>query len=475
MNPRSRLRLTWTVSLLLVTAVGTLPAYWNGSAFLFYDSVWYFHTLVKGYVDINRPTLYARFMDLLPGRSPMVWVWFQAFLQSVVLHHLWRRTEIPPGYRSALSLSALTLLTPLGFLTSLLMPDFSGGLLVLLVGLTLVFWDRSSKTIRGVNLGLILLFLTFHLSHLSIMVALLAGWVVGRRLFSGQFPKKEPVIALCLCLLVAVGALGLSSRLRWNSWDPSPHASLYLFARYYSAGPVRAYLVQKEKEQNNDLWPPLFELLDEYPAGCRPQALLWEGDSPVNAYGGLTKQNQAAKRVVREVVFWAPGWMVVSFFRCGLEQVGSITLSDALVEGVRIPEIMGDMYPTAFKPGEKVRFDRARQQQEAIPYRLWDALNYSIYLGGVLLLLLVMVVRRARRDRWWCLSAFALYGVSANGVLCGGLSALDGRYQLRVSWLPLVVGILWILRERNSRTEFRLRQEGACDPQTGEGGAEPSN
>src|SRR5690606_13987157 len=82
---------------------------------------------------------------------------------------------------------------------------------------------------------------------------------------------------------------------------------------------------------------------------------------------------------------------------------------------------------------------KSKQGKGILPFHLLDSLHLASYLLGLVgCMSIIITTFRGRGD--WKMTIFALLILAfivTNAAICGGLSIVYGRYQLRVLWLSL--------------------------------------
>lgn len=406
-------------------------------------------------------------MHLIGGYSPWAWLTIQAAITATVLHFVWsiHLRNLPPHvFTRGLVIALVFIATAVGFETSYLMPDFSGGLLLLLIALLLTKWQSFSKTQKIFLVSLSILIVSFHLSHILITVMMTAFFVLIS-LF--QRAKKNVLFPPILCTAFIVGsvllAISIQNKMYLKSWELTPQSSLFLFSRFYSSGPVEKYLEKvcpKKRADPSYMYSCFAHQKFQRRGKWSPQAILWMPESPMSALPPKEDRKiEAASRTLHDAFWNDPGAFVSALLQEGVRQLVREPIYDALalnststIRGNLI-DFHQKLVKTAFSPEQTAKFKSTLQNQKHFPTDFLNTVYQYQYFGGVALFLLIIAVSFWKKSEHRNFYLLLLVGIICNAIVCGGLSAVEGRYQLRVSWIPLFVVILVISRQLLARGE----------------------
>ena len=328
--------------------------------------------------------------------------------------------------RRLLILAGMTLLTPLPWYASYLMPDLYAGLLVLAAAFLVFAWDRLRPAER-IGTGLLYLgSITFHLSHLLLAAGLLAMAVALPVAGSGRMARLR---RLGLPLLAAVGLLLGAGYVGFGAATLTPHGAPFLLARSWEDGPARAYLERTCPSMDWAICPHLGELADT------AQEFLWR---PHDSYWAMDLPTRAALReeegaIVLAAVLAEPTAQLRASLAQLAVQLGRFGLDDLVVG--RGAAVTPDDYTFVYLP--------------ANPAALWGLggftrLTYASTIAAAVGLAAWWATRGAQADptgRQLILMVVA--ALVMNAAVCGILSGPQPRYQGRVVWLlPLLAGAL---------------------------------
>jgi hypothetical protein len=102
-------------------------------------------------------------------------------------------------------------------------------------------------------------------------------------------------------------------------------------------------------------------------------------------------------------------------------------------------------------PAQLPAYLKARQQRGLIRFKTLNLIHVPV--GAMSLLGLLLLLQRGMVRRAWdeaSLPALVLLGLIGNAVICGTFSNPHDRYQSRVIWLPTLVLLLAVSRDRRA-------------------------
>jgi hypothetical protein len=413
------------------------PAVLNGYPLLFSDSGAFLAQTVVPLMIWDKPWIYGPFAWIFHQH---VSLWGTILAQGVIVSHLlWLLARVlgratPAGH--VLLCAALAVLTTLPWSAALVMPDILAPVAVLAA--VLLGWGWAALR-PGERIWLILLgsvATAAHLSHLPVMLALLAPALLLRLRWGRGLALLAPLLGGIL-LLLATNIAG-HGRIAL-----SPYGSSFLLARLIADGPAARTIAAR--------CPAAGWYLCDF-AGRLPgdaDVFLWAPDSPVNRtpegipifLGGMLLAPEA-RAIVTETLWREP----LAVLRAGLANGGrqlldtgiGDTLSNRHLDVAVRPRLM-----QGFPPSEAIAFDAARQARGGLA----EAGHALGWLHPLVLLLSLPLLAWG----WWRGDArlrgvlFALgVAVLANALATGGLSGVHARYQARIAWLlPLGAWLAW--------------------------------
>jgi hypothetical protein len=178
-------------------------------------------------------------------------------------------------------------------------------------------------------------------------------------------------------------------------------------------------------------------------------AWLWGENSGFRALGGFTSQTQQDEdgRIIVESLKRYPVMHVRTAATDSVLQFLQFKTGDGIEPQLTILE-------PNFKrtiPRQVPAYLEARQQRGLIRFKTLNLIHVPV---GVLSLLgLLLLLQRAAIRRSWdaaSLPALVLLGLIGNAVICGTFSNPHDRYQSRIVWLPTLVLLLAVTRDRRA-------------------------
>ena len=357
--------------------------------------------------------------------------------------------DLAPG-RAAPAALATAGLTTLPFYTSQIMADVMAGWLILIVCL-LALRPRVGFWTAAALLVLVFLSIASHYSHvplgLVLMPALGLALALQRR-WGLALAAQAPLVA-ALALNVTVGqaaGTGLSI---------APARLPILLARTLHDGPGREYLAEACPEAG---WT-LCEVYDEFPTSVREA--LWGPDSIIARSTDAQRRAIAREEIplVLAVLRDRPVDQGLALARNAALQLALIGMDD-----VRHTEIEVEGHRDI-----DIALDRISKDApiRALEWAQWGAVAAG--LAG-----LAVALARGGPGVWPAALLLAL-GLLTNAAVCGGLSAPADRYQGRIIWVLVLLGLAlalrrpslrdpegWVLDRRGRRVRPRARGRGAA-------------
>jgi hypothetical protein len=421
------------VTLSLAALILSAAAFYNRYPLLYPDTITY---LADGVQLVRRLSLWQPEVGWpANGRSVYyglaIWplhlqwsLWPIVFVQALLLSHLMRLTlrclDIPVGPVGFIIIVAvLTLLTPISWHVSHVMPDVFAGILILAMYLLGYRSDRLRRWETPYLIVLATSAILFHASHLAIGLALLGQGVLTWLLS----PKRRKQVRLVL-LAIPVGA-GLAGLLAYplivrHQIALAPNSLPYYLARLWVDGQARSYLQQTCKTTPYALCHRMDDIGTE---------------DTVQFIFGLGADIQAvraeASRITLGTIRTYPGWVA----RSAAENFGKQLLTFRLEVGLNEQDRQGlkQMLPADFE-----RFQTSRQRAGELDTTHLYAINVAQYIFiGLSVLAVVPLVFLRRRLSPGLMTALLTIGIAlgANAFVAGAISSPVARYQGRVVWL----------------------------------------
>ncbi len=423
-------------------------AFWNGFPLIFYDTGAYVLEGLGHVFLVERAPVYAELLFLAGGALSL---WPIVILQSLMTGYFILevgRCEVPGLTLRGLTLigALLTLFTGIAWYTGQVEPDIFTPLLILGSWLLLFRARQLGKVRTRWVMGITGLAVSCHPSHLGLIAGLLicaALLKLATRRFSGlPVPDlRKGVLSLAVALgLIVVGNLVLT-----GEFFLSKSGSVFVFARLMQDGIVKRLL--------DDTCPPRGQAsyrLCEYKNRLATSANGWLwGDSGFHALGGFggKAQQEEDSRIIVESLKRYPVMHLRAASYDSVLQFLEFKTGDGIEpqEWVLVP---------GFKrmiPRQMHAYLGARQQRGLIRFKTLNLIHVPVGAMAVLGLLLLLQHAAARRawDRG-SLPALVLLALVGNAIICGTFSNPHDRYQSRVIWLPALVLLLALAKDRRA-------------------------
>ena len=424
-------------------------AIWNGFPLIFFDTGAYVLEGLGHVFLVERAPVYAEFLFLTGARFslwPVVAV--QALMTSYLILEV-ARAEVPGlTLRGLVVIGALlSLFTGIAWYAGQVEPDIFTPMVILGAWLLLFRSHRLGKAGRRWVTGLTTLAVASHPSHLGLLgglliAALLLQWVVRRYPALPRPDLRRGAIALATSLgLIVAGNFVLTGKLFL-----SKSGSVFLFARLMQDGIVQRLMDDTCPPAGTETWR-LCDFKNRLPKSAN--AWLWGERSGFRALGGFNneKQQQEDRRIIGETIKRYPVMHVRAAIYDSVLQFLQFKTGDGIEPQVFIQE-------RPFRqviPQQIPAYLEARQQKGRIRFK---ALNMIHVTAGVMSLLgLLVLLQHAAIRRAWAeasLPAVVLLGLMGNAVICGTFSNPHDRYQSRIIWLPSLVLLLAVTRDRRA-------------------------
>jgi hypothetical protein len=422
-------------------------AIWNGFPLIFYDTGAYVLEGLGHVFLVERAPVYSELLFLAGGALSF---WPIAVLQALMISYLIlevARAEVPGlTLRGLTGIGAgLSLLTGIGWYVGQVEPDIFTPAVILGCWLLLFRGDGLGRARLCWVMGLTGLAVACHPSHLGLLGGLLIAAALLKLAARRDLPKpnlRRGLIGLvtALCLIVA-GNFVLTGNL-----FISRSGSVFLFARLMQDGIVKRLM--------NDTCPPAGDSnwrLCAYKnrLSTSANAWLWGAGSGFHALGGFTGQEQQAEdsRIILESLKRYPVMHLKAAVSDSLLQFVQFKTGDGIEPQLQVLE-------SGFKrmiPRQVPAYLEARQQRGLIRFKTLNLIHVPVGVMSVLGLLLLLW--RACVQRAWdgaSLPALVLLGLIGNAVICGTFSNPHDRYQSRVIWLPSLVLLLAVTKDRRA-------------------------
>lgn len=425
--------------LLLVAPLWLWPAAWNGYPIVFADTGTYLSQAVHLYLGWDRPPFYSLFiLPLHLTRSLWPVVVAQAALAAWVLALTWRvLADRAPGWTAAAAALLLSGATWLPWLVSEVLPDLFTPLLVLVLALLALAREHLRRWERLALLSAAALMIASQTSSLALFAALAAcALVIGPHRWGTARVLGAPVMLATVALL----GVNLAGHRRLSL---SPYGDLFLLARLIDDGSAVTVLRHQCPVRG---WR-LCGYLDRLPMNS--DIFLWSADSPVGQLGGHKALAREAGEIVGVTLRQQPEAVLRGALADTLAQMRQFASGDGLEPW---PAQVTPWIEADFPPSTLAVFASARQQNGtlALPAWLVGLHRWAALAGIVPCLLLFVPILRPRVPKPVALGRrriadgfvlLVLLALPLGAAITGALSGPHDRYQARIMWLPLFVGL----------------------------------
>ncbi len=453
-------RINWksVLSVWIGAAILCAPALLNNFPFLYADTGTYVHGGFTGETSEIRPLLYGVFIRHISMHASL---WFvilaQALMVSWSIHTFFRIFGNQYSHAwSNIWITVLVLMTGLGEVTGMLMPDIFTSVMIL-CGLILLFAPARTKW----QTGLTCLFLWFsisvhHSNALSLFVVLISLVVIATITY---WRKKSTHLSWKrFGLVFGIGLLGYFTiptvhYIYGGGFYWSKAKNIFLTNRVNQMGLLKPFLRQQCAGHNYRLCADVEAI---------PEDLLWSADSPMRKSGGFAANDVEYGLMLKD--FFKEPYFVKKFL---IKTIENGVMQFFSFEGLVIIEESNQGYP--YQVFEQDWPECIPPIRRSLQYGgKWDetltqhAQRFLVFGSGILLIGLFVLPSRHRYTTVENqIACFILLGLAANAFICGGLSMVDVRFQYRVIWLvPLLAFLMlgnhgkmwWIEKRRAWRT-----------------------
>lgn len=374
----------------------------------------------------------------------------QALAVAYVLHLLMVRLWGLRGRHVVGAAAALSLLTPLGAYTGLLMPDVFASLVILAIAVLSLYWEQLPRRHRWALAGLLLFGLCTHSSHL-VFAGLLLMVALGARCFSRRWRGISlPGLAVMAgCMLGALGAEWVYVKSVDTALGSPPLRFPHLTGHLIDMGPGTDYL----KQRCPDAGYATCAFVQNYPTDWVD--FLFAKDP---AKGTFAIADEATKRRLSgeqigfflDVLRHDPSGVIRGLSADVLRQIGMFRV-DILRYGDAGLATQAEQVPAPLMA-------TMVESRAASPSRMEDWLTITTYatvLASAALLLgaawrrgfssmpdrLAGAAQRRFADFAW----IVIGGVLANAIICATLASSLDRFQARVVWLLPFLALTMLL------------------------------
>jgi len=489
----------WVVRTFAVAAValGMLwPAFWNGGPFFFPDSRTYLRGADAAMTRLtHRPTPWTASADGAPnvqqpavvderalhnqseartrtveeiskkgiilGRSPFYGLllyagavtggfWLTMALQAAaVLLAAWlllRALALPAWPNLALAGLALCLVPSSSFFVCYLMPDVFAGI-GLLACAVLLAKAQLTRVDYALWFALLAAAMLFH-DSCTLTGAVLLALAVAWNLLLRSWTNWRGLCALTLACAVAwAGQAVVAAGIQHASGRPALRLP-FVSARLIADGPGTNYLRATCPASGFVLcdYVQEFPLLDaEFLFGTEPGRSVFE----VAPYEKRLAISREQLRFILAVLRYDPVGVLKSGLRNAAAEFCDLRLI-AFHYDPGMKQTMDRTFPLPVLGGVQA----SQAYRGTLPIAALTALMYALVIASLGLLAAMLWRRRkasAVQSALGAIAAWALVGVAVNASICGAISTVDPRYQVRVVWVLPLLAVAAAMQQRTAR------------------------
>ena len=441
MTPETRFLFAGTA---MLAALFLGIAAWNGFPLMYYDTAGYLVQGLTGAFLAERSPVYSL---LLLATGARISLWPVVILQALMTGYLialTARIEVPDLKLRGLAWIGigLMLLTGIGWYVGQVEPDCMTALLVLGCYLLLFRTRALTVTARNLVIASVALAVASHPSHLGLIAGLLlvgAGLHLSSRLLP-HLPRPR-LKSAAAAFAIALGLILASNLALAQSLFISRAGSVFVFARLMQDGIVQRLLHDTCPGSGYQLCPYQRQLPHN------ANAWLWGSKSLFHREGGFAGSETEDNRMIVESLKRYPFMHVKAAIYDSVLQFFEFRTGDGIESQAFV------LWPELKKvsPRQLPAYTSARQQTQKFRFQVLNMIHVTA--GMLSLLGIVLLVNHAALSRRWgdmALPAMVLLGLIGNAIICGTFSNPHDRYQSRLMWLPALVLLLALAKNRHA-------------------------
>jgi hypothetical protein len=372
-------------------------------------------------------------------------MWFSVIVQSLIVTYLIfvftvRILGLNFNYFLACCFF-VCLATPLPFFVSFLMPDVFAGILILGFAILATGWDRLSRVERAITSAILLFAVLSHTTHLLLLLGLTALTVIYVLLAARarwiNLRRVTAVAAACV-VLALLWELAFSFGVS-RAFGSAPVRPPFVTAKLVSmlGQPVMAKFCASNAYV-------VCRFQDRFPVDA--ETFLWSEDQHTGVFNVAdvqTKRQLGAEesRIALAIIPANFGHLAARVSLDALRQLIQFRLDEFAYPPTgmgffenRMPRHEFDKLNSTFaaRSDAYVIFGRTVVYFTAIVGALVTALLlYGMPRHGTV----ANEKEREKRPAWCASTCTLLAGIVLNAIICGGVGAVNNRYQARVVWL----------------------------------------
>lgn len=327
----------------------------------------------------------------------------------------------------------LTLFTSMGYIASLIMADFFAPILILSVYLLFARNNHIGVKILAFS-GILMSGLSHFSTQLEVIVLFFVLLIFLKLLRSynlKQYLYRGSLLVLAFILSLSINYAFYHSKYKDDKQGGLKH--VIIMARLVESGILDEYL-----EHNcDDGRYALCEYKGKFPK--RASEFVWTAESPFYKTGGWNNSKEEYREIIANV-FTSPYYLGMFTYKgiiSGFKQLVSFRAGYIHVKpDMRINNSIASNFPHEYKD-----FQRSRQQYGE---NLLPNMNMMHYILTAISLLLIFALIKSKKEISTNLNnliLIILLGVLFNALITGSIGGAIDRYQARVNWLIVFLGM----------------------------------
>ncbi len=431
MNLSNRL---YQIIYFLVTSVIVIgPALYNRYPLVYFDSGAYMEMAASLEPSFHRAIGYPILMKI---SGWMISNWPIVFIQGLLVSLLTFRLvqllfEKRHYWFHFLTITVLSFTTSMSWYAAQLMPDIFT--FVLAISTVLVLLEKSITLKSGVFYGLLIsMTLITHLSHIPLLLLVIASLFLFKRFLSWSVVKSQFVV-LIIPIAVAFMFISTYNAVWGHGFRMSMASNVFITANLGEMGILKMYL----DENCDGVESELCNMKDQLP--LETDGYLWTGDSPVNEHpDGWLGMNEECAPIVHDFLTKPRymKWLVFASVKATLKQMFQIELGSGL------QYTYGDGSPPSWPMRSHFKQELNEylvsvQNKDAshLPIEFFKMLNYISLFLSLLMIAWAVLTRKMDNRLTMILVVFVAF-YFFNAAITGVLANVYERLQCRL--LPLI-------------------------------------
>ena len=383
-------------------------------------------------------------------------LWLSVFAQAAIFLYLSYTLVIKCLRLSFLTFfcatSAIVIITPVSFFISLLMPDVFASFLILATIILAGFWDALKPRDRIIVSAIILYSALTHTSHLLLLIFLGAVfactcYITERNTKTFRSFSKRATVLTAIILIGFLGELAFLFGAHYTV-GADPVRPPFVMARVIADGPGYQFL-QKHCATKHYV---VCNYIDRLPTPSL--TFLWSTDPKTGVFSVADLTTRAAlsaeqNSFVFDVVRSDPIGLISSAAKNFIRQLTMVGLNEFFSDQKQLETFKAKLPHSYF---DELLRSRVIFHGWILPFaNAWYSLIYILSTLGLLLTCafwpLVQFHKKSDtfpQPQWLHMLTISVAAIVFNAAICGVLSEPTGRYQARISWIPLFVILLMI-------------------------------